>query len=324
MFIDELFILVFKDYVSYIHKNFETEKMQMFVCKRCNYEAKLKTNLKRHLQRVKVCEPIDDEHDIPIDTLLQELERKYNDNAHTCKWCDKKFNTATNMYAHCRRFHKENDTKENTSSNQSNDLLIDLAKKMVDLMQNASTSHAQQPISITQTFNIQNIGQQNNINIHPIGQENLEHISKEMMDTFVKDRQIIDFVKTLNFNPAKPENHNVKRITTSKDWYKNQFLACFEESVEGEFKWQHSPAKSVLHSVICKALGRAMNHLNLLKAEGQLDRETQNIIDDWFINAGTNPKQFYKDVFALMLDDDTFVLKKNEINETSAIAPMTS
>jgi hypothetical protein len=53
-------------------------------------------------------------------------------------------------------------------------------------------------------------------------------------------------IRTRNFNPEKPENHNVKRITSSKDYYKNQFLAFFDN----DNIWKHNSKETVLRRVL--------------------------------------------------------------------------
>lgn len=175
----------------------------MFTCKRCAYQTSQKANLQRHLLRQKLCVPIDSDHDVNVKELLDELEPKYNDVAKQCKYCLKKFNNASNMYTHIKRFHKEDKTSDVEQTNSTNNNLEELTRRIMTFLSNASTS-------------------------------------------------------------------------------------------QGEYKWEHSPTKSVIHNVVCRALGHAMKHLQTLKDEGQLDPHTEEIIDDWFINAGTNLNNFIK------------------------------
>ena len=45
----------------------------MFECKRCEYKATRNRDLRSHLNRKYECKPLDDNHDIPREDLLKEL-----------------------------------------------------------------------------------------------------------------------------------------------------------------------------------------------------------------------------------------------------------
>lgn len=71
----------------------------MFICKRCNQEFSVKSHLKAHLMRKKICKFI--ENDLDRDKLLKELyERNLNEKTHVCTYCYKKFNTKSSRYRH--------------------------------------------------------------------------------------------------------------------------------------------------------------------------------------------------------------------------------
>ncbi len=91
--------------------------MDVFICKRCGYVCEFKYLLKRHLNRKIPCKILIE--DISIDDLLYQLDNKnvkeyleFTDNeestehesekaeSYKCKYCEKKFSYASNMYRH--------------------------------------------------------------------------------------------------------------------------------------------------------------------------------------------------------------------------------
>lgn len=47
----------------------------------------------------------------------------------------------------------------------------------------------------------------------------------------------------------------------------------------------------------------------------EITEEQEAYLDKWFIDAMSNPKQFLKQIFSLMLDDETFLHKKSTTDE---------
>lgn len=68
-----------------------------FVCDRCGYESEKSSNLKHHLERKKICEPILN------DSKSHDIYNKYFDKPvkpHVCEFCNNSFTTRQGKYKH--------------------------------------------------------------------------------------------------------------------------------------------------------------------------------------------------------------------------------
>ena len=70
----------------------------MYSCKRCGYDSKYKKCLIQHLNNKSECIYIIENLDRKV--LLDELNKKYNEDAISCEFCEKKFNCKSSMYRH--------------------------------------------------------------------------------------------------------------------------------------------------------------------------------------------------------------------------------
>ena len=127
------------------------------------------------------------------------------------------------------------------------------------------------------------------------------------MSQFIQNREIVDLIKSISFNPDVPENHNIKRITSSKDWYKNQFLSVYNENGE----WTNNVKEKVLETVVNNGFKVMYKHF-----VDTIQSNPMNVTDEsveftkWFNENFSNPKNFTKQVFAMTLDDK--FLAKND------------
>jgi hypothetical protein len=287
-----------------------------FSCARCGHKTTRKWLLQKHLKTVNPCQQV--LSDETRESLLKKLEKQYNDDAKACEGCQKQFNTVSNYYNHrkkCKQYlDLQTSQAPSTSSqpNQSNNVVMSNAQveKMLTLLEQLVNKPTQPSTSNTITNNnIVQINQQNNNNIilNSIGKESHAHLTGEQMTSFIQNREIIDLIKTINFNPDVPENHNIKRITSSKDWYKNQFLSVYNENGE----WTNSVKEKVLETVVNNGFRVMYKHFfDAIQSNPMNVTEETADFTRWFNENFTNPKSFIKDVFALTLDDK--FLSKND------------
>lgn len=178
--------------------------MELYTCRRCGYKTEHKSNLKRHLQKQTPCFHILE--NIPVETLLLSLDKQYNDTAHVCQECGKKFNTKSSMYRH-QGSCKKRDT--------------DLKTKILILEE--EMKHLKESIVTTQ---VNNNNTQNNIQINvggsgvkvrDFGCENMEALPTELLESLFLDLKFRDLLESLHCDPNYPENHNVRIKSTKRE-----------------------------------------------------------------------------------------------------------
>jgi hypothetical protein len=298
-----------------------------FTCTRCGYKTQHKCALQKHLKSVNPC---DEKYSSESrESLLQQFEKKYNDDAKECEGCGQKFNSKCNYYAHrkrCLQYKNRLQNTQNTSSDESNvstlfnsssnqnnsptisdpatTELLSSVKELVSLIKTLVDKPSQPSTSNTINNNVVQINQQNNINLNSFGKESHAHLTSEQMKSFIENREIVDLIKQVNFNPNVPENHNVKRITSSKDWYKNQFLSVYNENGE----WTNGVKEKVLESLVSNGMKVIYTHFYDSMQSNPVNVTEESVdFTRWFNENFSNPKNFIKDVFALTLDDKFLV-----------------
>lgn len=301
----------------------DTHAQIIYTCERCGHQTNNKYSMIKHLNRKVTCPATF--CDKPIEDLLVPYEKEYANSAVHCPWCQKKFNHSSNMYTHKKSCKSKPDNGTNgasSSAGQSSNTnpistltrdtpltpsdtegtsVVNVLNSILEELRN----NKQTTVVYNNTTNNTNIQNNNNlqINVNSYGNESKDHISSQMMIEMLQNRDVLEFVKALHFNPEVPENHNVKRIRASKDYYKNTFLATYEQ----DGKWKHKGKEDVLRSVVNNGLKGMMAHMKELMASSQLSCTECFEMNKWFNECMMNPKQFMKNCFALTLEDE-FVL----------------
>lgn len=314
--------------------NMDETETKIHTCARCHYETNDKYAMIKHLQRKSPCKT--NYSEISCEELLKQYEREYADNAVECDFCHKKFNHKNNLYVHkkkCKQrpdIHNETDgpttsisnsnsipvpttvpTSQNNTSILSDSsemkLMVNFLEQILHEMKNNGMNRPvinnieNQTIQNIQNQNVQNV----QINLNKYGDESKSHITNDMLTKCLENHDVLQYVKALHFNPEVPENHNVKRITSSKDYYKNQFLVTFDD----QGTWQHQQKEDVLKGVISKGFKAMMDHMISLKNDSTISDEKAFALNQWINESFLNPKQFMKKIFALTLNDEFFLLK---------------
>ena len=225
----------------------------MFSCKRCGYDTDFKCNLKAHFRRKKPCKPrLSSE---PISALMEQLNtpftHKYTQstqnytqstqnytqsthnlhtnthnlhtNTHTepklmkknefcCDFCQKIFSRADSLKRHRKKY-----CGSATISKETKTLIENMKKELekAKLEKEIMSSEMNKLIDKVGDTNIQN--QQINIHINNYGTENIEYINKTFVHNLLEMpyKALPKLLKNIHFNPAHPENHNIK-ITNKK------------------------------------------------------------------------------------------------------------
>lgn len=135
-----------------------------------------------------------------------------------------------------------------------------------------------------------------NVIINGIGNESIDHLTKDRLTEYVKNNQIVDLIRDVNFNPNVPENHNVKRIVNSNDFYKNMFLKYFD--AEG---WKFGTKDDVIRRQLCNGLRIMLQHYGSIRDSNAFtDEEHFRVTKS--INESLIDRSLVKKLFALTLE----------------------
>jgi uncharacterized C2H2 Zn-finger protein len=182
-------------------------------CQRCGYMTKFKQSLIRHLEKKKECNIIN--NDISRDLLIRQLTEKiYNDVTYNCTYCDKLFNTSSNLTKH----------KKICKKNPENNLIIQVQQLTNKLNEQQITIEKIMNQPIHSSNNTQNI--QNNININVpssavklknFGWENMNALPESLIASLFLELRFRDLVEQLHCDPDYPENHNIRIKSTKRN-----------------------------------------------------------------------------------------------------------
>lgn len=211
-------------------------------CKRCGYMASTKGNLIKHYQRKTQCDATVSNIS-PLECLEELCKKTYEGNVIRCEYCQKQFKSAS-----CKSKHKKICKKKPEDKVKS---LEDKVKKLEEALQNLtyhqSPSSPQVNLYGGQHINQGNqLHQVNHITIHAVGREDIAYLTEharypEFMIRCIRDKVegVCNFLLKKHFDPAHPENHNLKK-TNRKD----PFIECFDGR-----KWKVRFCEDVLEDI---------------------------------------------------------------------------
>ena len=210
--------------------------MPLYECKCCNFSTRLKGDYNRHLAtkkhkkiisiRNKVCNSETPKNEHKMNTN----EHKMNTNEHkmntnqilkntnfVCKYCNMTFNTKPSMRRHqihyCKSIQKESDDSE-LNMHLQNQLKKEKIEKKILYKQIETLLEDNGKIinNFNNTLNTtNNIQQHNNIVINNYGEEDMSHITNQVLDKLINAPadMINNLTKMIHFNNNKPENMNM-------------------------------------------------------------------------------------------------------------------
>ena len=272
--------------------------MVYYECQRCGYNTTLRGNMKHHLNRKNICEPILDNISIeemkdiynfevktmnpidpkmtPIDPKMSPFDPKMNPNKskYECIYC----NNFYSKNCHMRRHEKKCKLKKEKDLEKDNEI-----KQMKLEIENLKTK------SIT-TNNITNNTNNNIINIRNIGDENIKHIKSKDFAAMLKGiySAVPKLIEKIHFDPGHPENQNIKY--TNK---KFPYLKVMKDN-----KWQLVNKKNELLNLIdsnCYLLNEVKNKISE-KNKYNISEFHKNNIDEFMDKYNEDDKNVMLDL----------------------------
>ncbi len=171
---------------------------------------------------------------------LHTIKKKPEKMNFICDFCKKKFSRSDSLKRHQKMY-----CNKLKSSTTETDLLIENMKKELEkakLEKAIMLNEMDKLLDKVGDTNIQN--QQINIHINNFGTENTEYITGSFVKTLLDMpyKAVPNLLKNIHFNPAHPENHNVK-ITNKK----LPFIGIWKDN-----KWEIRDKQSVLIDLLDK------------------------------------------------------------------------
>ena len=242
--------------------------MPIYSCPRCGYSSHIKTYLRKHFLRKKPCSQSPDLPTIEEcfkEVLGEKFEKSaqrqpkrqpcvsqnvsrvsqnvshVSPNIYICKHCKKKYNHRQSKHKHekiCKLRNKKVEEKEiNKLLKEKEELKRQHAKEIEQLLEKIDSSR---PITNNITNNIEN--QQINIHINSYGNENLDYLTTDFINELIKIpyASVPKLIRYIHFNPAHPENHNVK-IPNKKEKY---------ALVHKDGSWKYTNKRDLIESMV--------------------------------------------------------------------------
>jgi hypothetical protein len=233
-------------------------------CIRCGYKTNRKQNLKTHLTRKNLCKAINEDigrYELLLKNGFNKEARKYisttkipqnntklsqnNAKKYTCEFCKKNYSRIDSLNRHKKNFCKEKNKiydqvelliKEMTIIKEDNIKKDKQIEQLIKQLENVSSK----PNINRGTIN--NANNQCNIIINNFGEEQIKYISdktfKKLLSTPIS--AIPKLIELKHFNPAHPENHNI-RITNIHDKY---------AKIYKDRKWLTQHKKDVIQELV--------------------------------------------------------------------------
>lgn len=213
-------------------------------CPQCDYHTNKSFNLKRHIASRHNDLPAtisSDTHNVSRNThivsnnthIVSNTTHNVSNNTqnvnrpipHVCSVCSKVFDRKYNMERHqaqCKGPRLQcHQCKANFTSRQAKFKHMKLCKASESqVLANAPTTNITNNTTNIQAQNVQNaqtINNNNNIHIHinNIGEEDLSHITNEMLDRRLKEfygQSLANLIYDVHFHPDHPHNHNIRML----------------------------------------------------------------------------------------------------------------
>jgi hypothetical protein len=262
----------------------------LYECPRCGYTTTVNTNFKKHITNKIICNHI--VADISLDDIIDETFNKKINNQYECDGCKKKYSSKKSLKNHQKICELCKDNTINTS-----------------ITNNITNNNIQNQVII----NINNNSK--DLNIKDFLHENLEHITDEfiMRCAMKLDNGLIDFIKTIRFNPDHPENMNVKmHVKRDKTLY-----------VYKDKRWQICDGNWTLEEMILHG-AKIINQKFLTHTDREKIMEedsSESRVQSWLLSILPRDNarligKLSKRLYAMILDNQSVILmEQHECNQ---------
>ena len=253
-----------------------------YTCMRCGYMTNYKTHFKKHLNSKVPCQP--NLSDVTMNDLKKDFEEP-SSKMFECDICHKCYTTKETL-----RVHKKKCIDNNIQSH-------------IPYINNTYNNNTYNNINL----NIQIHANTPIANIREFLNENLDYVTDDFILKCAKrmDKGLVEFIKTIRFNPEHPENMNVKLHTK-----RNKTMYVFKEG-----RWKICDGNTTLEDMILQG-ARIINQTFLTNTDTEKIMEEDSHearIQNWLLSILPNDNlrllnRLSKSIYAMVLDNHQLIL----------------
>lgn len=275
------------------------DSQQQLHCPRCGYTTAYRSNLKKHLARKTLCQPLLADLDrAAMATLHPELFDKRQltdeDKTHVCQTCQSRFTTPQALSRHKHHYCQGAAKTEESLISK----LLEVNQELLRKIDGAATSHTTNQTNCNNNIQV-------NVVYNAFGKESEDHLSHPFLNRCVMrtDKGLLDLLQKLHFDPNVPANATV-RIPNRKTP-----TLCQVRNESGE--WMYARRDKVVSEMLDKGTDILNQHFDENQEEIRTSTsETMwNYIENWVeqMKGGDRSKNedLLLDVYILLLNNST-------------------
>jgi hypothetical protein len=222
-----------------------------FICDRCGHEFKKMDNLRRHLNRVYICQPNKSEVSVIV------LREKYacKKGVYTCENCGKVYKTSSGKCKHKKKCNVEKGCEKDDIIKEKDELLKEALAKICEEQRTRTLLEEQVKKLLLQKECVQNITNNNFIIVNNFGEENTDYLKNDelFLERCIKSpmKSIQKYLDAVHFNKEHPENSNIK-LTNLQSPFMDYFTNGNWNKIEQRVLIPNIISKSVktIHSLV--------------------------------------------------------------------------
>jgi hypothetical protein len=282
-----------------------SEVKNEFTCKRCGYATTIKSNLKNHLTKKRVCEAT--HADDNREELVKELYGESKEKTLECA-CGKKYASRYGLTVHQKKCALCNPSNPNsTDGHVISDLMkeIDKLKEKIQVMEcggNTTTNNN----TMNNTITIVMPPQASPIELNDFGKEDMSHITDGMLKRCLLQLNtgVKNLVNEMHFNPNVPQNCNIRFKSA-----RNKTLEIFKDQ-----QWIEANQSTILDELIRSGYKVLFTFFfNNMETDNDL-KSRQDTLNDWLqklgILKGVDYYNLRKDICYLVKHSTVYALAR--------------
>lgn len=281
-----------------------------FTCKRCGYTTDFKCNLKKHLNKKKIC--ISEDPNAPSSKEILEELCPVKDTPKFICTCGKEYSQKSSLYRHnknCDKYQKYQTLVKTVKELRQDIKMLKRQNKKIDNNANASYNI----MNVTNNNNNSNNTINNTIVVNNFGEEDISHLSPRFLENclYLMSHGFKDLTRAIHLDKNKPENHTIQ-VTNIKSPY---------VKVRKDGKWIYKNRNEAINDLIWKENQILKSHYeeNETDIRKRWKEQKLEIVKRWLDKLDDEDEEMWKrlkeDNFLLLINNKEVILKNESDNQ---------